>query len=463
MKPRRFSLAWFTGADLRALDEAKTDRPFYSALGGFALAISLFNSLVFTFAVAYATGEDHPAQLWYVTIIWLLVMLSLERLVLQMPATSRGWLLASAVPRLLISLVLAASVGEIVPLKLFEPESQQVIAEDNRKLLKEVDDDVRAEYGPQQFQVKQQIAFLTANERKVAGRIEREDLRAQEARNADGPCDERCDYFQSLALNDRRQLAKMRSRNNGRITGLRGMLKRLRIEARERRTELRTNIQNRDGLLARVEALHKLQKRDERINYITWLVRILMFTFDITPLLMKLFRSFSLRRSAYDVATEGFRRAESIPGTTRVEQAITEEDRIKNQGRAARRRNRAKGDYEGFGDDESSTSSAAPIDGYALSEFADRMTEHERRSVTVPQTLRQGALIGMGLCLVTLLGALVFDANGFVLPLLATALVGWVLVQTNFARRAPAWGLKALFATFVGGLVLPFAVLALNL
>ncbi len=460
---------WFAGAHLGALRESSTDRPFYSALGACAFFFSLLSAFMVMSAVAYVTRTPDPWTLWWVVPLWLAVMSSLERLILQVSGDRVIALVIAAIPRLAVSVLVAMAVGEMFALKAFEPEINDVIAEQKLQKLETVGPTLDRIYAEKAVEAKSDIARLLRNERKVEERIAREELRAQQALVEEGSCALHCKYYMRLAADDRRQLEWMRERNRGRIADRRVELRSLngnrQVDSRERRT----TINQQDGLLARKAALQKLQASNGAINFDVWLLRLLLIALDLVAFTAKVARCLTVKDSAYDKNVAGRRAEEGLLGEQRLENSRTEQARIRDEGRAARRRHKWRAEEQEFtrfdaaGAAFAASDADKPIAGYSLTEFTENMDDWERRPVVVPPALRRGGFVGLALLVLTTVIVLLLDAQGVIVGLVAAAAALLLCLATQGFQTAPAWALRAIFATFLGGLSLPLLLLLLTL
>lgn len=460
---------WFGGADVRALRESSSDRPFYSALGACAFFFSLLSAFLVMAAVAYVTHTKDLWSLWWILPLWTAIMSSLERLMLQVAGDRALALLIVVLPRLVVSLLIALFIGEMFALKAFEPEIQDVIAAQQFKELQGVGPGLDRIYEGRIRTANADAARLLSHERKVEQRIGREDLRARQAQAEEGMCGDRCIYFRGLAARDRDWLADLRARHAGRIGNDRDEVKRLTAQRAADAAERRRTITRRDGLAARKAALHKLQNQDSAVASQVWLLRLLLIALDLSAFMAKVARVVTVKNSAHDKNVAGRRAQESLLGEERLERSATERARIRDEQRAARRRNRwrfeaqefARSGDEGF--EPADAPGGVPIDGYSLTEFTDDMESWERRAVVVPGSLRIGGAIGLTLLVLTAATAVLTGAHGMVLAFLAALGAVALCAHTRGFHRAQAWALRPIFATFVGGLLLSLVVLALNL
>ena len=292
-------------------------------------------------AVAYVTHTPDTWSLWWIVPLWTAVMSSLERLMLQIAGDRIVTLVIAAVPRLAISVVIALGVGEMVALKAFEPEIDDVIAAEKLQELRAVGPALSGIYDNRIEAAKRDIAVLRRNEGRVEERIAREDLRAQEALASEGGCGERCTYYRRLAGDDRRQLGWMRERNADRIEKRRAEIRELEHDRRLDGRERRRAVNRKDGLLARKAALHKLQAGNAGVAFEVRLIRLLLIGLDLSAFVAKLVRCLTVKNGAYEKNVAGRRAEESLTGEERIERSRTEQARLRDEARATRRRNRA--------------------------------------------------------------------------------------------------------------------------
>lgn len=455
------------GAHLPALRESETDRPFYAAVGAFALVFAFFGGLMAMQAVAFATNSPNAWKLWWLALLWGAVMLALERIILQI-TEGPPWALALAlIPRVVVSILVAVNIAGVGVMALYKGEIQGFLSDKQTRNLALAHRQVERIYASQLYDAKQEITRLKANERKVEDRIAREDLRTAQSRDVDGTCAERCMYYGTLAEDDRQLLATMHERNVGRFAGLRAKLKRLRRERRAAFANRRTAIKRENGFAAHEDALAQIKERHPAVNNRATLLGWLLVALDLTALTAKIVRVVTVKDGAYETNLRGRRASERLTGKRRLEDARTDESRIQDEGRATRRRTKARVDgFESSADTfEDSGSYGAPIEGYSLTAFTGGMTDWEREATTVPPAVRRVGLIGLGLIGMTLVIAVLSSTPLGALLIVTAAAVfgGWLLASTRGFQRAPGWALRAIFLTFAAGLVLPLLVLALSL
>lgn len=460
--------AWATGAHLPTVRESDSARPFYTALGACVLIFSCLNGLLFTLAAAYATRQPHPAHLWWLGLLWIGVMLSIERLILQISSGRLLPVLAASIPRVTVSVLIALVVSEVAGLAFYKPEIRSYLSKQQAQQLAQVNHDVDRIYAGKIEQNKNDIARLSANVRKVEERIAREDLHAQQRVDATGYCTTRCRYYRELARGDRQQLAAMQARNRPRFANDRAENRQLAGQRAQTLHERRSSVIEQDGLLARTHALSEIQRRDSSVNTRVWEILLLLFAIDLTPFAAKLVYLLTVKDGSYEKNLAGRRAAEGLAGDQRMEWARSQRSRFKTEGRAARRRSQWEAEGEEFSrygdvyDSPASDEFVPEVESFDLTEYTERMQDWEHRPVVVPPVLRRGGLVGIALLAATLVVSLLVDARGGLLfGALVLAALG-LLIRTRGFRVAPAWALRAIFAALVLGLIAPFALLILD-
>jgi len=188
----------------------------------------------------------------------------------------------------------------------------------------------------------------------------------------------------------------------------------------------------------------------------------------------------TVKDSPYDALCRAERRRDGLQAKDLDTTCDVEEDRITRQGRADKDINRVRisdeadramagvGNAYEWTDGERGTY-GEPVDAWDLGAFAEKMTPHESRPVTVPNALRRAGAaavlttVGVGLVLGVwslLTGTAV---AGTWLALGALGALAALAAFTRAFSRAPAWALRAIYASLIASFLLPFAVLALNI
>jgi hypothetical protein len=459
------------GAHRATLRESDTARSFYSALGATALVFSLLSGLMFMLAASYATGQTHPWRLWWLAVLWTAVMACIERLILQVPNGRMVPLVIAAVPRLAVSVLIALTISGVAGLAIYKPEINSYLVEQQAQALRKIGPEVDRIYSPPTLAAKKEIARLAGLERRVDDRIPREELRSQLSRTGTGLCTARCQYYATLAANDGAELAGMKGAFQRRFAQLGTQIGQLHKDAEHLLTDRRSSVLQQNGILARTNALSQISKTEPSVKYQVLLLRLLLVALDLTAFAAKIVRLISVKDDPYEKNLEGRRAEEALTGARRLEQSRTEAARFHDEGRAARRRNRWLADaedFEHFDTEQSANTTRAqdrpePIEGNSLGAFISDMQDWETRPIRVPANLRRGGFIGLGLLFFTLVGSIVLSASGLIM--VGATLLGAVglLAYTRGFRTAPAWALRAIFATLLSGIGMPFLILLLSI
>ena len=312
--PRFFRdvLQWSAGAHLPTLRESEADRSFYSALGAATLVFSCLSGLMFMLAASYATHQANPWRLWWLAILWMLVMICIERTILQISRPMP--LVIAAAPRVAISVLIALTVSDIAGLAIYKPEINSYLSKQRAEALAKISPDVSSTYGPKILAVKNEITRLEHKERTVENRIARWVLRSQQSVTKTGVCAIRCRYYAKRAANDRQLLASDHRRNHARVVS---QLHRLRAESRQLRIDRRRAVLEQDGTRARLEALSHIKRTEPTVKHIVLLLAVFLVALDLTAVAAKVIRLWTVRNSPYSTNLETCLAEEGLTGKER--------------------------------------------------------------------------------------------------------------------------------------------------
>jgi hypothetical protein len=475
---RPWSVAWFAGVDLDILARVPSEQTFYRRLGAGVLLVSCASGLAFTSALAYALDASLFSVLW-AGIAWaVLLACGVEPLVLQISPTKRKLVLAAGISwRVLFSILLALQLSEPLILRLNEPEI-------NNQLLEE--------------RVDREAAQLTANRDLFNPTIERnkdelKDLReavngashnlamAQRERakalEEAGICESSCQFWGERAAGSQKKKEEAVSARKEKEPKLVQERDRFQQQRGEGLRDGKEKIEEKDGIWARIGALEQIASSSTAQNAEVWALRLLFLLLDLLPLTAKVYRILTVD-SPYEMQLAASRREEATAVAAREAISDVNEEMIREQARADVEVGRAEihTDTErrlgevGLGGDGAERRGDDPnVSAWNLSGFVEEMKFHDDQPVTVPAELRQAALggsfvLGAGMILGSLVASLAgISVKGLWLLVLAFAAVASLAAYTHGFRRAPAWALRAVLATVIGGFLLPLVVLGVNL
>ena len=344
-----------TGADRRLLEaHASHDVAKYAGVGGAVLTTAVFAVLSSTFALQMALDAPLPLALLF-GLAWGLAILNLDRwLVAANARQSRWWQnVLVALPRVLMALVIGVVMSTPFVLRLFQAEIDQELVLMQQQAQAQFEQDLREdprfadlpERKAEIVALQESIASGTADDvvlahPEVRDASERLDAVAAEhdaaeqavacekegscgsGRAGAGPA-----YEEKLQRRDR--LAAERATL---MEALATLTERVRAEAevegtarraaeQERLTALQQEVQDAerardqevaaqaatsrsaDGLLARIEALERVSKKNETLHLAHLVLLVFLTTIECLPVLVKLFQSFG-KPTRYEVLVQ---------------------------------------------------------------------------------------------------------------------------------------------------------------
>jgi len=473
------SIAWFSGADLGILARCRSEQNFYRRLGAAVLLLSCLSGMALSFSLGYVLHTD-PLDLWWAGVGWAAFMAcGIEPLVLQLSPT-RNWLaLGLAVLwRLVLSLLLALQLSEPLILAINTPEINKQLHTERGEAEKQVIAQVRSTFGPKVEEDREELREIRARVADLQHRGAK--YRYLATKEGEGGCGPACLHYQELAQQTSQRLAAVSKRNSHRQVELHRQIDDWRNRLRSKENEGKEAVHEGDGLWARIGAMGAISGQGIGREAEVWALRLLFLVIDLLPLTAKLFRLATVD-SPYERRLAAARLRDALPAKEEEAAAAVRESEIKEQARADKEVGRARINLDTdqrISDMEmgSSAHSARPrndrgglISAWNLGEYVEEMETHESQPVPVPPELARVGFVGAGL-----LGGLL------ILAALSSALTGhtfagtWMLavafaaaaalsVYTHGFRRAPAWGLRAILATFLVGLILPLILIAMNI
>jgi hypothetical protein len=427
-------------------------------------------------AVGYAFQE--PAlHFWWVWVGWALILAcGVERLILQLPMT-RSWptLALSLTWRVSLSLLLALLLSEPLILRLNQDEIQTQLQQENQTAIRQAKEKVQDYYNGRITKAQKELQH-TRHSLKTAQHNFSRELRA-EAGCLGGSCTASAEEVHNLGKNlhaVEHRNARRQPELHERLADARGNLSK--AEVKEEKAVDKGN-----GLLARIGALSGVTEKDPNMKYEVWTLRFLFLFLDLLPLIARIFHTFRNGAAPYDERLAARWRQDALPAKAEEAHADVEEHRIEEQARAEMEVDRARimfdadrrvaeaGEANGEADASGLTVDTAPVSAWRLRDFVDAMEPHEAQAVDVDPELRKNGLIGTGLIaalamLATLWSALTHQAvAGMWLIVIALCVAVALTFFTQGFRRAPAWGLQAIYVIFFIGLVLPVVIIGINL
>jgi hypothetical protein len=485
-RPPRF--AWFAGVDLHILARTPSEWSFYDALGKTVVLLACASGFAMAVAVRYVV-QVPVIDVVPIGIAWtLIVAAGIERLVLQLPSTRKRWLPVVLIPRIALSLLLAVQIGEPLMLRINQDQIADVLSRTQVAAIRAASDSADSQYQPKIVADTRQILAIEAKEQALQGQFEH--YRFLSACEANTPscsttgrtgCSTYCRHYRRLETQTQARLEAAKPQDARTIRALRADIARNKNAGKADVSDRKKTIAQNKGLLAREHALASLEKTHPEVAAEIWFLRFFFIALDLLPLGAKVLRILTIE-SPYEAVMAAARRSDKAGATEMAETARVEERRIADQARADIEVNAARINFEkdrrideaeGVGGTtprpERPAIEGQTIPAWSLNEFVERIEPHERRRVPVPPGLRRGGLVGLalvgGLAGASFLWTVVLGQamNAIWLPMLALALVGGLAAYTRGFRSAPRWALLATLGSLFLGLLLPIAVLGLNL
>lgn len=484
----RFSPAFFAGANLKALAIASSEKTFYDALGAVVFLISCISGCALWIAVSYA-AQVPPHKIWWVAPLWALVILCIERLILQMPSKSGTWLIVGLLPRVLLSLLVAVAMEPLI--LLFN--RSEISAYINTKVtneLRSAHSATAAYFVPKIEAAQQRIASIHRSERKLEDTVSHwRFLHACEAevttcsashRLGRGPYWER-DAREAATTES--ELRAIEPEDHRQIEQTHKEIHDLQETEKEQEEHRHAAITGGNGFSARFAALGAIEQKDPLIEAEVWFLRVFFVIVDLIPLTAKVWRMFAVKPAPYEEACTAARRQDSLDVKEREATNDVRSAGIDDRARADAEVNRARinldaeremnAAYEAAGYEPGASSprdghAASAISAWNLATFVDNMTPHETRPVAVPDALRRGGIVGLaavaGLVVVMEVWKALFgELSGLWLAFACLAAFAALAAYTRGFRRAPAWALRAIFFALLFGLMLPILILVINI
>jgi len=474
--PRAPLLAWFAGADRRILADYPTEWTFYSSIGALVLANVVAGGIAMTFAFGFVLHED-PASIWFVGVLWAAIVVCIERVVLQIPTDDKRWLPLAVAWRFLFSLLLAILLAVPLELKFYEPEINDQLAATMAAQTTQAEDLAHAQYDDV-------IDGATAaNEQLVEGRQELKakvrDSQLKAACEGDPPCtpipgcSAVCRSYQREAHHARQELRTTRDADRAAAKANEAEIAKSNRRLQRSIKRSREAVRSRDGLAARETALAQVTTEEQ-----VWVPRVFLILFDLLALVATVTKLLGTegggpyemaRRAQQGRERRGPRRQQlqnDVEQRADEKQAQADED-VNNAQIDAETDERLGAIYGGarVSGPRRKDAGSTPVPRMSLGAFTQRMQRHRDQWVEIGPQLRRGGFIATSSLGVFLATSFIWSSlrdipiRGGWLTLTIFGLALGLMAYTRGFRRAPAWGLGAVFALLVAGVVLPIGVL----
>ena len=291
---RRLSWAWFAGADARVLALVPSERSFLEAQGLVIVAMACVTG--FAVAVAGSGWWNVPiSHILWLGVVWTVVICIVDRLIYKSFGTSRRTNLVLAVPRAVLSVMLALVLGLPMVQFIFKPSISNQLTQTSATAQKDARAAALVFYEPKIKQATAQIATIQSHEATLENRISRF-TRLSGCENNEPSCSHThrtgcghwCQYYARQASSARATLDRDRVTDRAKIAGLRAKIGDWQqSEGTETRTRVAAIAHDQD-LLARAQALSAIEKQHPEVTRYVLFVLGLFVCLDLVALVMKL-------------------------------------------------------------------------------------------------------------------------------------------------------------------------------
>ena len=286
--------AWFAGADARVLSLVPSERSFLEAQGLVIVAMACVTG--FAVAVAGSGWWNVPiTHILWLGAVWTVVICIVDRLIYKSFGTSKRTNLLLAIPRALLSVMLALVLGLPMVQFIFSPSIANQLTQTTAVEQKSAQKDAIAFYEPKIRTASTQIAAIQAHETTLENRVAKFTRLSGCERNESScshthktGCGHWCRYYAQQANIARRALDQDRPIDRQKIAALKAQITAWQSrEATEASTRVGAIAKDRD-LLAKAEALSAIERQHPEVSRYVLFVLGLFVCLDLVALVMKL-------------------------------------------------------------------------------------------------------------------------------------------------------------------------------
>jgi len=286
--------SWFAGADARVLSLVPSERSFLEAQGLVIVAMACVTG--FAVAVAGSGWWNVPiTHILWLGAVWTVVICIVDRLIYKSFGTSKRTNLLLAIPRALLSVMLALVLGLPMVQFIFSPSIANQLSQTTAVEQKSAQKEAIAFYDPKIRTATTQIAAIQAHETTLENSVARFTRLSGCERNESScshthktGCEHWCHYYAQQASIARRNLDQNRPIDRQKIAALKAQITAWQSrQASEASTRVGAIAKDRD-LLARAEALSAIERQHPEVSRYVLFVLGLFVCLDLVALVMKL-------------------------------------------------------------------------------------------------------------------------------------------------------------------------------
>jgi hypothetical protein len=273
------------------LEQCPTERSKYTGLG----AAIFFTGVFAFFAAAYAlfTVFDNYVLAILLGLVWGFMIFNLDRYIVSSMRKEGGFFreLWSALPRIVVAIIISMVIAKPLELRIFQKEIEPELVIMEQQAFARQEQEVRHRFSDTDLKLQEEISLL--NRQLKERQDHKEELVRIAQEEADGTGGSRKKNLGPIyklkkqdALNAERELDEFRREHDARMTVL--DKRRNQIDS-VRSMELNNlELNKRDGLAARMEALDHLRSASDSIWWASFFILLLLIALETVPVFVKL-------------------------------------------------------------------------------------------------------------------------------------------------------------------------------
>ena len=283
---------WFcSGASPELLNRCPTESSKYVGIGATVLFTGIFAALAGGYALYTVFDNWIPAVVF--GLVWGCMIFNLDRYIVSSMKKEGNWWkeFRTAVPRLILAVLLAFVISKPLELKMFEREINGELVLMEQALFKKQEDTIKARFLPNVVLLNQEIEQL---KNEVASKeLIRDELRIiaqQEADGTGGSMRRNLGPIYKVKKDDADradlELSSLRQKNDSLIADKQRDIEMLQMAYSEEIASLKR--EKYDGLAARIDALGNLVKKSQPIYWANLFILLLFIAIETAPVFVKL-------------------------------------------------------------------------------------------------------------------------------------------------------------------------------
>ena len=280
-----------SGANRDLLEQCPSERSKYSGLGAAVFFTGLFAFLSASFAF-YTVFDNYVISIG-LGMLWGLMIFNLDRYIISSMRKegSAGREILSALPRVLIAIVISVVIAKPLELRIFQKEIEPELVIMEQQAFARQEEEVRQRYLARETSLREQVAALEVGiQEKDQKRDELLRIAQEEADGTGGSRVKNLGPIYQLKKKDAEraeaEAEAVRSQNGIAIADLQR-----KIEANDssRQAELQNlSFTKRNGMAARMEALARVKESSNPIWTASFFIMLLLVVLETVPVLVKL-------------------------------------------------------------------------------------------------------------------------------------------------------------------------------